>query len=312
MVVGAFSQQTTTTVGTKGAFGLRRVSSSRLWSSVKKSSETTDSPGRSLDDEVMAANPLANGRTSGGRKEQLWLDLRGTALYPKEALHFLGSQLFEDDETDGDAMASVLGLVDAILVDEDGFQRIVSKNEREVAELQIYYTTESGDLIATDAAAQQSVPVGRILETSSKADELLDPLVALEASTNGEWLLLDIDRATFEQVGETKVQEQVARLMSFIAAAGSMSPSSASGLLVPTLPPDCRSRDSTCIGVTCPTMASLVNMNAALMSEAELTTKTDSGILLPTGMSGNQRSVSARIVPFDILIWKLALEWKAI
>jgi hypothetical protein len=69
------------------------------------------------------------------------------------------------------------------------------------------------------------------------------------------------------------------------------------------------------LAISCPDKNILLQMNAILMqslySSSVLTTVTDSGILLPTGMSQESSSASmprALMIPFDAVLWRTALD----
>lgn len=261
-----------------------------------------------LGEESPGTSPPSNSR-------QLWLDLRGTSLFPLEALGFLQQILSEDsnegimETMDTSDPRHVQNKIDRILVSEDMFLKVSSsKNAQKNQELDLLYTVND-DLI--ERTGEMSIPIGKILPCHREST--LDPLLALDTVSQSGWVVVD---AHAEADDESAVQEQVTSLMQFLPSTSAPSFSSGSeSLFLPKMSEN-SAAPSGGVALCCPTKTSLIQMATTLQQfrcSDMMTTTTDSGIVLPTGMldpraSGNSRLRTALVVPFEAQLWKVALD----
>jgi hypothetical protein len=116
-------------------------------------------------------------------RQQLWLDLRDTALFPKEAIRFIHDQCCQSDGN-----SSSKHLIDAVLVSSSSFDRIIAPTSETNTNKDddwyrhaLYYTTHDTtpeQLVLHEATTQQSIPIGTVVCCSEKDKTDLD-VVAL-------------------------------------------------------------------------------------------------------------------------------------
>ena len=254
------------------------------------------------------------------RDREYWLDLRDTAILPNEALEFLEQNLFQEErKEDFEDVSNIISLVDRIILSEDLFQKALSHESS--AKLNLLYSPEGDDiLVASDPAMQQSFPTGKVVLCSDS--EILDPLEALDTTSDGGWLLVDSEISN-ERDSMDWLASQVSGLIQFLLSSSGSSngPSTAlsSGLLMPTLSGDISGPSRGGVAILCRNRATFLQTNSALeesLGTAMITTSTDSGIILPTGMPERpgceSRLRTAIVLPFDVMLWETARDLRAL
>ena len=256
---------------------------------------------------AMEVNGDFNPRRS---RREYWLDLRESAVMPNEALQFLEWNTFQESEIDTPGIHS---LVDKVLLSEDGFYRSISSDSATSTPL-LYTTANGSELVANDIARDQSFPIGTTY--SCKYMDLVDPLLALDATSNGGWFLVDAIIADEPEV-EDWLSSQISSLAQLLASASPTTErSEIPGLILPSTSRSRQLKDKPVGGlaVTCRTRATLLRACSVLsqtVGASSVTTTTESGILVPTGQSssGEQELSSLRIalvLPLDVMLWETA------
>jgi len=223
---------------------------------------------------------------------ELWLDLRGTAITSRMAL----SKLEEESPF----------AISKVLVSLQGAPRAVQLWKAEDPELLI---VDESDNVLCDAK-DPSIQYGMIVTVDG--DSFVDPIPALETSSNGGWVLVDPEGSD-EQAKER--HEAISNLVNFIA--GGLSLGNGSFLLGADTAEDVAeemtySNDNGGIAVVCRTKSDLVQAANTLQSiSSGPLTATESGILLkadPLDSSSAKESLqSALVLPFDVPLWKAAI-----
>ena len=267
---------------------------------------------------------------------KLWLDLRKTALSPQEALYFLEDRVVSEKEK------SISNLVDCILLSEKGFSKAAaapsqSFDKLSMHQMNLMYVTDTGQqLIASNDDTQQSFPAGKVMTCHS--GQMLDPFFALEAisSIDGRpgWIVVDSDDELEEKEQQFQEQrkpsssswreEQITSLYEFLSTSLSAPKDTASVLsskiesgLQLILPGGTSGSSGGGMAVSCPTKTAFLGMSAALMktecATQMITSTTDSGIVLPTGMQTSSTSIAnpfatALILPVDIALWQTVFD----
>jgi hypothetical protein len=257
------------------------------------------------------------------RKQQLWIDLRESSLFPHEANTFLMDQLFNDDPAVNgdleklmkDPKTSSLPLFDGALVSETMLETIIRRRSSpsSVARnspppyLLLYTPFGTDQLLIDESVSQKSYVIGRTTICDSATN--LDPLLALETVIDEQnWLLVDYKdqrtaRASVDQVVDV-LQLLASPSASFTI--GKKRPSSSAFALQGG------------IAVVCSDVNSFVKLDAKLaeiQSAASLggTVKMQSGLIVPA-VGGQQSSATmspsvptmALVLPFDLDMWKAA------
>lgn len=246
---------------------------------------------------------------------EYWLDLRDTAILPNEALKFLEQNLFlrqEDIVSSKDldtAQLKALSLVDRVLLSEGMFQKSLSHE----CYVDIMYTPDGDSLlVANDDRLKQSFPIGKVV--ACVHNENMDPLAALETTGDGGWLLVDSKSYDTETIDW--LARQVSGLVAFLLSATSASDAShTSGLLIPTTI-STGSLPSGGVAIACKNKAAFLETNVALeqsLGARMITTSTESGIVLPTGMPDSRPGEdaplrTALVLPFDVMLWETVLD----
>ncbi len=141
-----------------------------------------------------------------GAAPQLWLDLRGTALFPNEAIRFIHDHCSRNDIPGTSRQEASTHLVDAVLVSSSHFDRILaSYNSMDLVDqdtcgkYKLYYTTNDTtpeQIMLHDPTIQQSIPVGRVMACSEKEKTKLDVVALSELIVQQQqWVLLQ-EKAT--------------------------------------------------------------------------------------------------------------------
>jgi hypothetical protein len=161
------------------------------------------------------------------RRPELWLDLRGTAIRPQEALDFLNEFVLQEfmndmnddiddaaeeanDPTGNEYCETMETLVDRVLVSSDIFDKVLDTDAKEM-DLVYVVTTKNDDddrqqqrqlLMESRHESQQSFSLGEILQSSSPeasksrrnnavSSLLLNPMEALDIYSRGEIVFVD-------------------------------------------------------------------------------------------------------------------------
>lgn len=280
-------------------------------------------------------NPIKRKRHS--HQHQWWLDLRGTAISPTEALQMLDQMTDHVDEPEEGR-----DWIDGILLDETSFFEFIhdGSSQQNCMDMLIFYTTENGDLVVSDFDQQQSFPIGRVMTTTESANSSIkpgsivaDPLVALDAISEGLWIFLDTPSTDTKINSDRATYKQVSDLVEFISSVPLTTTTRENGLWLSSPLSTSRYDDFTAsvlstassstasagLAITCHTPSSLVQLDALIMSHSSsmsgssnLASVTDSGILLPSTTSGgaiSKPSLSyALVLPFDTRMWVTAIE----
>lgn len=295
---------------------------------VRRYSSVTEPEGETTDRVDERANespfsPVDSSSSGPQQQQQLWLDLRGTVLTPTEAFSFLQQELFDDDNVNVNAesgLSTITDLIDRVLLEEESFFKLVSSQSNFLdTHFDIFYTTSNGDLVAADKQLEQSFPIGRVVSCDDDEDtSFIDPILALDVTSRGDWLFIDYEKQLSNEDDATFwVEEKIGSLVEFLSSTSSSftksdSPPLPSGLLVP----GASSQDTSGgLAIRCPNKQTLVQVDATFARSlyATMTTVTESGILVPTGISdtstGTISSIAtALVLPFEVLLWKSALE----
>jgi hypothetical protein len=232
---------------------------------------------------------------------EVWLDLRGTAISPREACKFLGELLSEAD--DG---IHITDFMKRVLVDEvDFFQRSDAHDVDDVSSILYASSTERDLIAASDEIKKQSTAFGTIL--TIQTNQNLDPMLALEiVLEQGRWVLLEADWND----SVDWICEQVASLYAFLLSYDfSVEPGS---LIVPTLPRESRLTGGVAISI--PTKAALMKLESTLTTTAfsrQMKSSNKSSVLLPTGVTDSKLQ-TALILPFDADLWRLLIDLKQV
>mmetsp|Transcript_12013 Transcript_12013/g.15738 ORF Transcript_12013/g.15738 Transcript_12013/m.15738 type:complete len:360 (+) Transcript_12013:1-1080(+) len=241
------------------------------------------------------------------KTRQLWLDLRGTAIFPSEALAFLQEFVFDEDESDNAnemirSIDDIRDLVDRILVSEEVFAKMVDSGTSGG----LLYVTKNGDLAESSAKTLQSFIKGRIF---SPKIGILDPIAALELDPLC-WVVIDNGDDGIEESGGWT--DQVEGFIQFLGSTrfrrahlSVENPAIVSGGLA----------------ITCPTQSSLFWADRCLATENLIlagTSQTDSGILFREDVSHSTLDstqnkektdiATALVLPFDLRLWRAAYE----
>ena len=140
-----------------------------------------------------------------GATPQFWLDLRGTALFPNEAIRFIHDQCSRADDPSSSNQATNMHLVDAVLVSASHFDSILAsynsmdRDQDRCGNYKLYYTTNDTtpeQIVLHEPATQQSIPVGIVMACSEKEKTKLD-VVALSEQIiqQQQWVVLQ-EKAT--------------------------------------------------------------------------------------------------------------------
>lgn len=246
------------------------------------------------------------------RNRQYWLDLRDVAILPSEALKFLEEHVSDDYGTsDPIRYDPIHQLVDQVIISEDAFYREISRQNVFGSKI-LYASNDGGDLVGHDPFMLQSIPIGKVI--TCRESSVVDPLYALEITTDGGWVLIESE---LPDEGFDWLANRIRALVDFLlsASASSSSPSFTtlgssliSGLFIPTY--NARRSKIGGVAVSCRSKTTLMQINGALeesMTTVMLTSATDSGIVLATGMTDRPLDAilkTALVLPFDAVLWR--------
>lgn len=241
---------------------------------------------------------------------QLWLDLRSTSLSPYEAVGFLRQVLVEEDMEGQEQNENfVENSIDRILLSEDVFLKVLNSKNDALQDMDFSYAVQD-DLIHSSREEGHSFPMGKIL--SCKPDTVLDPMLALDTVSKGGWVVVDSDDEADEAV--LRKAQQVSSLLQFLSSASTSSSTGPDSLFLPGISESIATTRGG-IAICCSTKNFLLQTATALQQlrcADMITTSTESGIILSTGMSarpaGSQPLKAALVLPFDLQLWKIALD----
>jgi hypothetical protein len=272
--------------------------------------------------------------------QQLWLDIRGTALSPNEAIQFIQDQCFKT--------LTSKSLIDAVVVTSTIFEKVISSSQitSKPFAYQLLYTTDNNDEIFIHLEeTQQSLKIGKVVRCVEK--ENLDLIASYEFMIDQQqWLILQgggtsTDNKSYSPQSSLPTSpwmlKQVTELLRFLLSSASglgnddAFHESTSGLFLPSTKPQ-RNTDSSpplsigpkdltsCGGVAivCSDRTSFVNLDT-IIAEFRSTeyigpmTTTNSGLQVPSSLdndSTNSNSfwhkpfITAIILPLDVSIWQ--------
>lgn len=223
----------------------------------------------------------SNSEPATGSNTELWLDLRGTRLFPSTALQRIEQELGRP------------AIVDRVVLWDDG-----NANNQDSDTNNFVFVGADGNL--------SSKPPGFSGQRLSLAEcGLTDPVAAMETNSKGGWILVDSKHISDNDVRISGINTLVELLV-----AGSAGGSA--GVLLLGEPKKEPSSISETGGIawTCPTKADVFHAATILQSLQSSSTTTASGILVPRSSSetnDNLRLHSAVVLPFDELLWATAL-----
>jgi hypothetical protein len=249
------------------------------------------------------------------RRSELWLDLRETAIAPREALQFLEKQLYNKNDnmsmdTSDVSPRKVLSLIDKVLLPEEIFAKVVARGD-DIGFPLLYTVNDESILVEGNRQTNQSCPSGKIV--TCRHTEILDPLTAMDITSIGQWLFVDKTDGSDEYERILWLEKQVAGLVDFLSSTTAAPILSSQGLLVPSISDKILSRKGG-VAVSCRTRTAFVQLNSALeqsLCSTLVTRTTDSGILVtveaPLGGEISPPSLrTALVLPLDLRIWEAA------
>jgi hypothetical protein len=251
------------------------------------------------------------------RRSELWLDLRQTAIAPREALQFLEKQLYTNNDNMIVDIADipprkVLSLVDKVLLSKELFGKVVARGD-DVGLPLLYTMDDESILVEGNRQTNQSFPSGKIV--TCRHTEILDPLNAIDITSTGQWLFVDKTDGSDEYEKILWLEKQVAGLVDFLSAttAAPVLSFQDSGLLLPSISNKSHSMKGG-VAVSCRTRTAFVQLNSSLeqsLCSTLITRTTDSGILVtaeaPLGSDISPPTIrTALVLPFDLQMWEAA------
>jgi hypothetical protein len=222
--------------------------------------------------------------SSVGSNTELWLDLRGTRIFPSTAIQRLEEDLGLSD------------IVDRIVLWDDGNDNNKDTNFGNF----VFVDANNGDL----SSRPSGKVTGRLM--SLAAHGYTDPMVAIETNAKGGWVLLDSKDVSDNDVRMSGLESLVGLLVA-CSASGS------AGVVVLGEPKKDSTMESSFenggIALTCATKADVFHAAATLQALQSSSTTTSSGILVANSsseVSDTLRLQSAAVLPFDDLLWATA------
>eukprot|EP00977_Amphora_coffeiformis_P012476 scaffold3077_cov162-Amphora_coffeaeformis.AAC.35 len=251
-------------------------------------------------------DPVKDVRTT----RQHWLDLRGTAIRPDEALLFFDEFLLDDDnkkKKDGNTRKKTIkDMIDCIIVPEDTFREI----PKEIASrVDLLVMNEESNLLR-DATGEFK---GTFLAGDST---FLNPVGSLDLYNRGDWILFECNDVDSEELNVWV--EQISSLLQVLpATAAPQSLETPSGLILPSISDQENSDDGFArkkggVGICCATREAVFRVDTLLeqiLSSTGSTESANSGILLLADANDITIPItSALILPFDLNLWRAVLE----
>ena len=237
---------------------------------------------------------LEESPSSVPKQRQLWLDLRGTAIRPNEALMFLKELSLDDEETTDSNLRTIDELVDRILVSEQAFEQMVHAQ----ISGNLVYVTDDGKLVEDSGQSQQSILRGKVLLPSKEGHfDLTSIFLGDEVN---DWVLVDCNNDDIDKV--QMLSDHVEGIVQILL-----------GSSLGDSPPL-----EKCVAITCPTRNLLLSMDRFLVSQSlhgSITSQTESGLCISSNSFENNQvngsssmMATAIVLPFDLKLWKTASE----
>jgi hypothetical protein len=289
---------------------------------------TDDDAGYSTSDSTTGEMGLSStsvvGATSLKKTMELWLDLRGTALSPKDAISILSENVYSEYTT-------INEIIDRVIVSPETMDKIILKQQPQGIPV-FFVPAQSVDLVVSDPIKQQSLPCGKLIR--STLGTLFNPIVALDiVMKNGGWVLLEHNPDT----GEPSFLEEVNSLMSFLVGSSSSTLTLSFERLIPGGVEGTNKEEDSMIystiagsgmAIACPSRNVLVDVSKSILALSSLpggASTSPGGILLPTAMKNNHDGAAdiiqvedaenakegltlAVVLPLDLKLWSTAME----
>lgn len=257
------------------------------------------------------------------RKQQLWIDLRETSLFPHEANTFLMDQLFSDEPAINgdlerimkDPVTSAKPLFDGALVSESMLQSIIenrSSGSSNAPYILLYTPVEGNQLLIDESLSQKSYVIGRTIICDR--NNRLDPLSAVETVVAKQnWLLVD-----YRDRGATAINQVLDVLQLLSSNAASMSLEDL--LRNEKSPSQSEFGLKGGIAVTCNDVNSFMTLDSKItemqtFASMRGTSTTKSGLIVPNVIDSQAADDSlssvptmALILPLDLALWNTANE----
>jgi len=141
-------------------------------------------------------------RISLPKDHELWLDLRDTALFPKEAISYLNKNL------DGITPE----IIDRVILSEEIMEKVIKQEKENTNDdfTSLYVPSYSDDLMLSCQQNQQSIPCGKVI--MSKLGVMFNLMSAHDIVIDkGGWTLLERN----SDAEESDWMEEVSSLMTF-------------------------------------------------------------------------------------------------
>lgn len=248
--------------------------------------------------------------------QQLWLDLRGTQLFPNEALAFLSSQL-TPQPLGRDAL---IRLIDGVVVSSEVFDKMATDALQRNHAVLLHQAGQASELVASNFQTHETVSVGCVATCNGNGGNLVDPMLALDiVVARQEWLLVDLPRNTTAPI--PWLQEQMTSLITLLSSAPLLvaSEENESDLVVPSQQAVSLPNSQGGIGFGCHDLESFLGLDRIL---AEIkandylqgTSTTESGLLVPNhSISKKMNTMSsspatAFVLPLELSVWQTAMD----
>jgi hypothetical protein len=289
--------------------------------------------------EFMSSSPerisLDQISTQQQKQQEVWLDLRATAMNPNEAIFFLnelvtenyqyGSSNTNKNTTTTTTIVDLKQFIDRILVNEATIVRGRASGKLEDCSVSLLYETSTKqEVMAYEHNTNTlSIPFGRRIECAPTV--MIDPVAALDllVETSNQWVLMDADPVFFRN--NNKISwwtEQVSGLLDIITSNihNKDAAASASGLFLPGVASirNKQQRMGGGIAIVCPTTSALVEIDAIVAQRmlSSQMTACDTGLFIPTttGLDNDDDEskgavglATALVIPFEAAVWKTLL-----
>ena len=242
---------------------------------------------------------------------QHWLDLRGTAIRPDEALAFFGEFLLDDDDKNkkdnSSCQETIKDMIDCIIVPKDTFREI----HKEIASRVDLLVVDEDSNLLHDAAGELK---GTFLAGVSM---FVSPVGSLDLYNRGDWILFECNDVDSEELNVWV--EQISSLLQLLpATAAPQSLETPSGLIIPSISNKegndvgVAHKKKGGVGICCATREAVFRVDTLLeqiLSSTGSTESANSGILLLADENDITIPItSALILPFDLNLWRAVLE----
>jgi hypothetical protein len=241
---------------------------------------------------------------SSERSIELWLDLRGTAIHPRAAIEYLTEEVFEGPDH---GVTDLTIEVDRIIVSDKTFQSLLNSSDDYVQESEILYVPEENLAQIAVSRCGLSFPFGELVAMEGSM-AVADPITAIETLSTGKWIVLYNKEEEIEDENS-----RIAAVGGFVEIASGdwrTTTQLESGLLLQTGSNGEEENSKGGIAVQCSTKSSIVRLASMIESVAsgKSMTATESGILIQNETGETSPLPFALMLPFDVSLWKTALE----